>query len=246
MTWQRFYHRLSLNSPLPIWSHCAIRCLLAWHISRGYFTMMSKALISLSIIALNSNLLILVLHDFTKSKGEWITQIMWSPCGTVHQNYCLVQLFMGLRWICGVQGKLSDFSQTNDCIPLGISCWNFSPKSLCFRVMMRFISWMSSIRFPVHLLSNNGPLLQMSYLIVFMTCSKSRFLVFNAVCIFLIFLKVDVPCSSWPNGTITCLWSSLTPKCSSGHRSTLFYARGTSCIQFDSHDQSPIGLYTQG
>ena len=23
-TWQRFYHRLSLNSPLPIWSHCAI------------------------------------------------------------------------------------------------------------------------------------------------------------------------------------------------------------------------------
>jgi len=120
----------------------------------------------------------------------------------------LVQLFMGLRWIYGVQDKPSDgvsiFFQTNDCIRLGVSCWNFSPKSPCSRVMTRFISWTSSIRFSVHLLSNDGPLFQtcqgmnrpghtMNYLIIFMTCSKSRFLVFNAIYIFSIFLKVDVP-----------------------------------------------------
>ena len=88
MTWQEFYHRLSLNLLLPIWSHCAIRCLLAWCISRRYFTVTSRALISLSIIAVNSNLLILVLHNSTKSKGKQITQIVWSPFGTVHQNWC--------------------------------------------------------------------------------------------------------------------------------------------------------------
>jgi len=33
----------------------------------------------------------------------------------------------------------------------------------------------------------------MNYLIIFMTCSKSRFLVFNAVYIFSISLKMDVP-----------------------------------------------------
>ena len=33
----------------------------------------------------------------------------------------------------------------------------------------------------------------MNYLIIFMTCSKSSFLVFNAVYIFSIFLEVDVP-----------------------------------------------------
>jgi len=39
----------------------------------------------------------------------------------------------------------------------------------------------------------NRPGHTMNYLIIFMTCSKSRFLVFNAVYIFSIFLKVDVP-----------------------------------------------------
>jgi len=98
---------------------------------------------------------------------------------------------------------------------------------------MRFISWTSSIRFSVHLLSNDSPLLQtcwginwpghmMNYLIVFITCSRSRFLIFNAVCIFSIFLKVDVPCSSWSSRTITCLWSSSMPKCSLGHKVPYF------------------------
>lgn len=92
------------------------------------------------------------------------------------------------KLICGVLGEFvysKSWEAQIDHIHLDVLCWNCLLRNRSSKATMRYINWMSSIRYLARRLPNDGPLLLIChgtsspshgtrYPIVFMTYSRSR------------------------------------------------------------------------